>query len=125
MAFSGTTKYFEQKVINSFVYSDNLFKEVFSKMSSEGDGYLLNEYLLKWIQNKLTTDKKISGVVFTSIKDSPGINFAIFGDAIKELKVGAINLIKVISIDVYGCFQYELIDNSSSRDGDIKWRIAN
>ncbi len=111
----------DQKAVNSLVYMDLLFNEVFSKFSSEHDNYILNRFLISAINEMVATDDPFSGVVFKSSKDFPGTNFAIFGEAISNLKPNILNLLKVTGIDDYGCIEYRLLKNASPKNEPIEW----
>ena len=114
--------YFPEEAQHSFLFQDALLNEVFSRFSSSADGYALNRLLIRAIQDKLAPDTQINGVVFLSTKDAPGVNFAIFGDAIQKLEVGQLNLVQVVDIDEYGYVAYKLLENGSLHDGKITWR---
>ena len=116
------TAYYPQDAQQSFIYTDALLNEVFSKYSSADDGYALNRYLIDAINKKRSDDNLLSGVVYQSIKDAPGINFAIFGDSIGKLEVGQLNFIEITDIDDYGTVGYRLLQNGSLENGKITWR---
>ncbi len=116
------TAYFPEVARHSFLYQDALLNEIFSSFSAPEDGYALNRLLLSAIRDKLSPGTQLDGVVFLSTKDSPGVNFAVFGEAIQELDVGQLNLIQVVDIDEYGFVAYKLLRNGSIRDGKITWQ---
>jgi len=116
------TAYFSHDAQQSFIYQDALINEIFSTISSPTDGYSLNRYLIEAIYKKLPKDPALAGVVYLSVKDAPGINFAIFGDAISKLKIGQLNSIRVTDIDDYGTVGYRLLKNGSLKDQQIIWR---
>lgn len=111
----------DQRAVNSLVYKDLLFNEVFSELSSEYDDYVLNRFLINAIREKVPQEVVFSGVVFKSQKDFPGTNFAIFGEAINNLEPKIINLIRVTGVDDYGCIEYRLLKNATPRNHPIKW----
>lgn len=113
--------YTEPEIVNSLVFKDLLINELFSKISRPEDNYALNRFLIEEIKNGLSTDSNFKGVVFVSTKDAPGINFAIYGEAIKELKPQIVNLVKVTDIDEYGNICYKLLKNSNPSNGNLTW----
>ena len=114
--------YFPEEARHSFLFQDALLNEVFSSFSSPEDGYALNRLLISAIRERLAPDTQLDGVVFLSTKDAPGVNFAVFGDAIQKLEVGQLNLIQIVDIDEYGYVAYKLLKNGSLHDGKITWR---
>jgi hypothetical protein len=113
--------YLTPGVINSLVYKDLLFNEIFSVFSSEVDNYALNRYLIESVRESLDSDECFSGVIFKSVKDYPGTNFAIYGDAIQSLNPTMINLVEVTDIDDYGCIIYRLVKNTSPKREPLVW----
>jgi hypothetical protein len=96
------TAYYSHEAPQSFIFQDALINEIFSRFSSSSDGYALNRYLIEAISAKLSGSPTFSGVVYQSTKDAPGINFAIFGEAIQQLETGQLNLVQVTDIDDFG-----------------------
>ncbi|PHR93906.1 MAG: hypothetical protein COA78_32535 [Blastopirellula sp.] len=113
--------YFPERAKHSFIFQDSLINEIFSTLSSQEDGYVLNRFLIDAIRTKLGHETLLRGVVFLSVKDSPGINFAIFGDAIEQLEQGQINLLRITDIDNYGFVSYEVLKNGRHENGKIEW----
>ncbi len=105
----------------SLVFKDLLINEIFSMLSSEADSYVLNQYLINTIRTKTSKKEELYGVVFVSAKDAPGINFAIFGEAIDMLEPAIVNMVKITDIDDYDCIGYKLLKNSSPKDGELIW----
>jgi len=85
------------------------------------DEYILNRYLIETIRKIQFNEEEFHGVVFVSAKDSPGINFAIYDNAINMLEPAIVNLVRITNIDEYGCVSYELLENSSPKDGTLVW----
>lgn len=104
----------------SLVYLDNLINEIFAKLSSEDDDYILSRLLIEKIR-KNEIEEKIFGVVFLSVKDAPGINFAIFDEAIDSLKLSGANLVRITDIDNYGNVGYKLLKNSKPENNSLTW----
>ena len=115
--------YTDHDVLISLVFKDLLINEIFSAISSEKDNYELNQYLIEEISNSTPNDNQFNGVLFISTKDAPGINFAIYDNAISGLKPSIVNLVRITDIDNYGCINYELLENSSPKDGKLKWSL--
>jgi len=113
--------YADRQATNSLVFMDLLINEIFSTLSSDVDEYVLNRLLIEAIRNKQSKNDDIYGVVFVSAKDAPGINFAIYGDAISMLEPSIINLVRITDIDDYGCVGYEWLQNSSLKKGVLEW----
>lgn len=113
--------YFPEAARHSFVFQDSLINEIFSTLSSQSDEYVLNRYLIDEIRNKIPHDTSLHGVVFLSVKDSPGVNFAIFGDAIERLEHGQINMMEITDVDNYGFVAYKLLKNGVNNNGKIEW----
>lgn len=113
--------YTEERVNNSLVFKDSLFKEIFSVLSSDADEYELNRLTIEVIKNKQAKKEDFYGVVFVSTKDVPGINFAVYGDAISKIKPSIVNFVKIKYIDDYGYIQYELLQNSKPKNGVLGW----
>ncbi|WP_294960871.1 RES domain-containing protein [Sulfurimonas sp.] len=111
----------EEDVLISLVFKDLLINEIFSTLSSDEDRYELNQFLIENIENSISKDRRFNGVLFISTKDAPGVNFAIYGEAIKDLKLSKVNLIKITSIDDYGCIGYKHLQSLSSKDGNLNW----
>ena len=111
----------QQEAINSLVFKDLLINEIFSTLSSDADKYVLNRFLIKTIRNKQAKKEEFYGVVFVSAKDTPGINFAIYGDAISKLEPSIINLVRITYIDDYRCIGYKWLKNSSPTNGVLEW----
>jgi hypothetical protein len=114
--------YFPAEAQQSFIYQDALINEIFSEFSSPIDGYALNQLLIQEINEKVAATERLAGVVYLSTKDAPGINFAIFGDAIKELKIGQLNYFEITDIDDYGNVAWKLLKNGNNQDGVISWK---
>lgn len=113
--------YFPAEAQHSFIYQDALINEIFSVFSSPIDGYALNQLLIQAISEKVRANGQLAGVIYLSVKDAPGINFAIFGDAIKELKIGQLNFFEITDIDDYGTVAWKLLQNGKTQDGVINW----
>ncbi len=113
--------FFPKWALHSWVYKDSLMNEIFSKVSSQLDNYVLNRSLIEEISKKLPEKKRLDGVVFLSTKDSPGINFAIFGRAIDKLVPRAVNLVRVTDIDNYGFVATHLLNSTMPMNGSLKW----
>ena len=77
--------------------------------------------MIKAIKEKEGISENFSGVVFRSVKDSPGLNFAICGDFIKILEPEIVNLMKITAIDNYGSIAYKILGYSRSRDSILNW----
>ena len=116
------TAYFPEEARHSFLFQDALLNEVFSLFSSPNDGFALSRLLIDAVQSKRTSSDELSGVGFLSTKDAPGVNFAIFGDAIQEIKTGQLNLVEIVDIDEYGFVAYKLLKNGSLHGDQITWR---
>lgn len=114
--------YFSEEAQHSFIYQDALINEIFSEFSSPIDGYALNQLLIQEISEKVGANGQLAGVIYLSVKDSPGINFAIFGDAIKGLKIGQLNFFEITDIDDYGTVAWKLLQNGKNQNGVISWR---
>lgn len=106
---------------HSWIFADSLMNEIFSKLSSKLDNYALNQFLIEEIERKISNPDALNGVIFLSTKDSPGRNFAIFGDAISELEPATVNLVRITDIDEYGYVEFNLLGNSKSRNGTLEW----
>jgi hypothetical protein len=78
---------------------------------------VLNSFLIDAIINKQPEKEDLYGVVFVSAKSTPGMNFAIYGEAINRLGHSGVNLVRIINIDEYGCVEYKLLDNSKTENG--------
>ena len=113
--------YIDEEVLISLVFKDLLINEIFSTLSSDEDRYELNQFLIENIEKSISKDRRFNGVVFISTKDAPGVNFAIYGEAIKDLKLSIVNLIEITSIDDYGCIGYKHLESLSSQDGNLHW----
>ena len=113
--------YHEPHIRNSLVYNDSLINEIFSVVSTKTDEYSLNKLMIKAIKEKEGISENFLGVVFRSVEDSPGLNFAICGDFIKILEPGIVNLMKITAIDDYGSIAYKILDSSISRDSILNW----
>lgn len=113
--------YFPIKAQQSWAFMDALLNEIFSQLSSEADGYALNRFIINQISEVSPKEKDFHGVVFMSVKDPPGTNFAIFGDAIKQLEPRIINLVRIADIDSYGFIAYKLLKNAKPDNGSIVW----
>ena len=111
----------DQRAVNSLVYKDLLFNEVFSELSTEQDDYVLNRFLINAVREKVPSNSDFSGVVFKSCKDSPGTNFAIFGEAIEMLEPKMVNLVRITGVDDYGCIEYRLLKNATPRNNPLQW----
>lgn len=111
----------KQEITNSLVFKDMLINEIFSTISSDVDEYVLNRFLIETIRNKQPKKEDFYGVVFVSAKDAPGINFAIYGDAISKLEPFVVNLVKITNIDDYGCVGYKLLKNSFPKNSSLVW----
>ena len=111
----------DQRAVSSLVYKDLLFNEVFSELSTEHDDYVLNRFLISSVREKVPSENNFSGVVFKSCKDSPGTNFAIFGEAIEKLEPRIANLVRITGIDDYGCIEYRLLKNATPRNNPLEW----
>lgn len=116
--------YLEPHVRNSLVYNDYLINEVFSVLSSETDKYILNKLMIKAIRENQEISENLSGVVYRSVKDSPGLNFAICGDSIKRLRPKIVNLLEITAIDDYGSIAYKILGHSKSCDNKLNWDNA-
>ncbi len=114
--------YFPEEAQQSFVYQDALINEVFSSFSSPADGYALNQYLVQEIDNILGKEVNLAGMTYLSVKDAPGINFAVFGDEIESLEIGQLNHFKITDIDNYGNVAWKLLQNGSLTDTNINWK---
>lgn len=112
----------EEDVLISLVFKDLLINEIFSTLSSDEDRYELNQFLIENIEKSISKNRRFNGVLFISTKDAPGVNFAIYGEAIKDLKLSKVNLIKITSIDDYGCIGYKLLESLSPDNGNLDWR---
>lgn len=113
--------YFSENAQHSWIFKDLLINEIFSDLSSESDNYALNRFLIESIKKKLSTKEDLHGVVFLSTKDSPGNNFAIFGESIKKLKPNIVNFLKIVDIDEYGIIEYKLLKNCQPHNGSLQW----
>ena len=113
--------YTEEKVINSLVFKDSLFNEIFSVLSTDADEYELNRLVIDAIRNKQAKKEDCYGVVFFSTKDAPGKNFAIYGVAIRKLKPSSVHFLKIMYIDDYGYIQFELLHNSKPKNDILEW----
>jgi hypothetical protein len=111
----------DEEILISLVFKDLLINEIFSTLSSDEDRYELNQFLIENVEKSISKDRRFNGVVFISTKDAPGVNFAIYGEAIKDLKLSNVNLIEITSIDDYGCIGYKHLESSSSEDGNLHW----
>lgn len=110
-----------EEATNSLVFKDLLINEIFSTLSSDADEYVLNRLLIETIRNNQPKKEDFYGVVFVSAKDAPGINFAIYGDAINKIEPSIVNLVRITDIDDYGCVGYKLLKNSSPKNGSLEW----
>lgn len=117
--------YHEPYVRNSVAYKDSLINEIFSVVSTKTDEYSLNKLMIKAIKEKEGFSENFSGVVFRSVKDSPGLNFAICGDFIKILEPRIVHLMKITAIDDYGSIAYKILGQSESRDSILNWEHIN
>jgi hypothetical protein len=115
------TYYTDERAINSLVFNDSLFKEIFSVLSSDADKYELNRLIIEEIRNKQANKEDFYGVVYVSTNHAPGINFAIFGGAISKIKPSIVNFVKIKYIDDYGNIQYELLENSKPIKDILEW----
>lgn len=106
---------------HSWVFKDSLMNEIFSKISSQLDDYVLNRFLINEIRKKLPEERELDGVVFLSTKDSPGINFAIFGHSINKLEPRRVNLVRITDIDDYGFVAFKLLKNTKPKNGSLEW----
>ena len=111
----------QQEATNSLVFMDLLINEIFSTLSSDVDEYVLNRFLIDEIRKKQPEKKDFHGVVFVSAKDAPGINFAIYGEAINKLEPSIVNLVRITDVDDYGCVGYKLLKNSSPKNSSLEW----
>ncbi len=114
--------YFPEEARYSFIYQDALINEIFSQFSSPNDGYALNQLLIQAISDKAGEAEQLAGVVYLSVKDAPGINFAIYGDAVKSLSTGQLNFTRITDIDNYGTVAWKLLKNGANQDGAIQWK---
>lgn len=110
--------YLDPQPLSSLIFLDNLINEIFSTLSSDLDNYELNGFLIEAIKKKTQNQQKFYGMTFVSTKDAPGLNFAIFEDAINKLKPTMVNLLKIIDIDDYGSVQFHLLKNVNPNKSD-------
>lgn len=113
--------YYTGKALHSWVFKDALLNEIFSELSSEADDYALNRFLINKISKVLPKEKDFHGVVFKSVKDPPGTNFAIFGDAINQLEPAIVNLVRITDIDTYGFVARTPLKNAKPENGSMVW----
>jgi hypothetical protein len=112
--------YAESEVTYSLVFKDLLINEIFSTLSSEEDNYELNQFVIETIEKILPNDNDFNGVIFTSVKDAPGINFAIYGDAINKMPAPSVFVVEITDIDDYGCIGYKMLDYRYDKNGDLE-----
>lgn len=113
--------YAKPGVTNALVFKDALFNEIFSDLSSDADKYELNHIIIEDIKNKQANKEEFYGVVFLSTKDKPGINFAIYGEAISKMKSSIVNFVKIKYIDDYGFISYEIVKQTNSDKDVLDW----
>lgn len=114
--------YYPGTALHSWVFKDALLNQIFSELLSAEDGYVLNRLVIDYVRKKLPEDSGFHGVVFKSVKDPPGVNFAVFGDAIGHLELQGVNLVEVTDIDPYGYVAYRLLKNGRAEEnGTINW----
>ena len=113
--------YFAHWAQHSWFFVDSLMNEIFSELSSQPNNYALNGLLINEIRKNLPDKKELDGVVFLSIQDAPGINFAIYGHAINKLEPSIVNLVRITDIDDYGFVAFKLLKNANPRDGLLEW----
>ncbi len=113
--------YYPKRALHSWVFKDSLMNEIFSKISSQSDDYELNRFLIDAIRKKLPEGKRLDGVVFLSVKDPPGINFALSGHSINKLEPRIINLVRITDIDDYGFVDFKLLKNAKPENGSLEW----
>jgi len=113
--------YLPSGVRTLLAFTDNLINEIFSVFSSEADGYILNRMMINEIMQKPDISENFSGVVYRSVKDSPGLNFAVLGDTINKLTPSTVNFVRIAYVDEYKSISYEHLGNSQSRNGKLSW----
>lgn len=113
--------YYPEEALHSWVFKDSLINEIFSELSTDTDNYALNRFLIYEISKMLSKEIDFHGVVFLSVKDPPGTNFAIFGDAIGQLEPGIVNLVKITDIDSYGFVAFKLLKNTKPINEALVW----
>lgn len=113
--------FFPKWALHSWVFKDSLMNEIFSEVSSQLDNYVLNRFLIDEIRKKLPEEKGLNGVVFLSIKDPPGINFAIYGHSINKLEPRVVNLVRITDIDDYGFVAFHVLNSAKPKNGSLEW----
>ena len=88
-------------------------------------GHHVTEYFtldeIDEIRKKLPEEKGFDGVVFLSIKDPPGINFAIFGHSINKLEPRVVHLVRITDIDDYRFVAFKLLKSAKTKNGSLEW----
>ena len=56
-----------------------------------------------------------------SIKNPPGINFAIFDNSINKLEPRIVNLVRITDIDDYGFIAFHVMNSAKPKNGSLEW----